>query len=59
MNLGFARAGFERFLRDLLETINAPGAEQQLGAFRAERRGPARSKTGRGAGDQHPFVFQS
>ena len=50
--------GFPCFSGDFFQAINAPGAEQQLGAFRAKCPGRRRAKPGRRAGDENPFILQ-
>ena len=52
------RAGLARLGGDFFQTVNAPGAEQQFCAFRAERPCRRRAKSARRAGDEHPLVFQ-
>ena len=48
---GFGCAGLASFSGDLFEPVNAPGAEQELGALRAESTGGGRADTAGGAGD--------
>ncbi len=40
------------------QSFNASGAEQQIGALRAEGRGRRGAETAGSAGDQNPFVFE-
>jgi hypothetical protein len=58
--MGMCRSGAspERFRRDFFQTFNAPGAEQQFGAFRAEGPCRCRAKATRCSGNQDPFIFQ-
>ena len=52
------RAGLARFGGDFFQAVNAPRAEQEFRAFRAERPGRRRAEAAGRAGDEHPFVFQ-
>ena len=55
--MGFGGAGLAGFGGDLLEAVNAAGAEQELGAFSAESAGGGGAKAAGGASDQDPFVL--
>ena len=58
VEMGFGCAGFSGLSGDVFEAINAPGAQQEVGAFGAECAGGRGAEAAGGAGDQDPFVLQ-
>jgi hypothetical protein len=54
--MDFGRAGSTGFGGNLRQAINAPGAEQQVGALCAECSGGRGAEAARGAGDHDPLI---